>query len=116
MATLYFTLVNQPIQRNCIPCFIGGIWISEGIDASHSGGHPPQSTREESSILGAVVGEFVPSQVPMIDHASRQYYHVVREKGGRIDVSITRIRRPKETHMGHKKILHASGSSSVPGT
>ena len=82
MATLYFTLVNQPIQRNCIPRFIGGIWISEGIDASHSGGHPPQSTREESSILGAVVGEFVPSQVPMIDHASRQYYHVVEKKEG----------------------------------
>ena len=55
---------------------------SEGIDASHSGGHPPQSTREESSILGAVVGEFVPSQVPMIDHASRQYYHVVEKKEG----------------------------------
>ena len=53
---------------------------SEGIDASHSGGHPPQSTREESSMFGAAVGEFVPSQVPMTLHASRQYYHVVREK------------------------------------
>ena len=42
--------------------------------------------------MGAIVGEFVPSQVPMILHASRQYYHEVREKeeegGIGIDVSI----------------------------
>jgi hypothetical protein len=42
-------------------------------------------------MLGAAVGEFVPSQVPMTLHASRQYYHVVdkKEKEDRmIDVSI----------------------------